>query len=219
LKQGFSNIDNIDQLWLMMLVGGFLAIWLGVFSSHMAHQLFESYAVSDSLGVIGNYVNFIFINSLVVYNLVNSNVFQGINEESPKEDAEALATNTQHVQALLDAMKKDELYLNPELTLEDLANHTSFSTRSVSAMINSQLDKNFFEFVNEFRVAKAQSLLAEQHSTVPMSKVMEESGFNSKATFNRFFKRSTSMTPTEYRNKCSKNQLVKQSGFSLWQRV
>jgi len=207
LKQGYSNIENIDQSWLMILAYGFLAIWLGVFSSYIGHKVFNSFPFSNAMGVIGNYLNFIFINAIVVYSLVKSNIFQGIKEE--KELKEEIDSDTvleediqfleEDIQRLEKSMAIDLLYLEPELTLEQLANHTGISTRQISTIVNRRFNKNFFEFVNDYRVAKAKELLEITDKPIPMLDVMADAGFNSKSTFNRFFKKATGTTPTEYR--------------------
>ena len=93
-------------------------------------------------------------------------------------------------------MLQDKLYLEPELSLSDLAVKLKTNTSVLSAAINSNFGKNFNDFVNEYRVEefKKQIKLPEnQHYT--LLAVAFDCGFNSKATFNRAFKKFTGQAP------------------------
>ena len=69
----------------------------------------------------------------------------------------------------------------------------------VSELINSELEKSFSDFVNEFRVEEVIRLINKgKHIESTLSYVGEEAGFNSKANFFRIFKKVTGMTPNEY---------------------
>ncbi len=71
-------------------------------------------------------------------------------------------------------------------------------------MINEKHDKNFFLYINEFRIREAQKMMSDKNNTeMSILRIAYEIGFNSKATFNRMFKTVTGLTPTEYRRRCS----------------
>ncbi len=73
-------------------------------------------------------------------------------------------------------------------------------------MINRHFQKNFFEFINGYRIDEAKKLLAnEKYEKVTIIEIMAQVGFNSKATFNTFFKKLVGVTPSQYR----KEQLKK----------
>lgn len=99
---------------------------------------------------------------------------------------------------LVRLMEEDEIYLNPELTVDQLARAARLPSRQTSNIINRKFNMNFFEFVNHYRVEHAKRLLANnpEYSVIEIS---EMSGFNSKSAFNRFFKKVTGVTPTEHR--------------------
>lgn len=100
---------------------------------------------------------------------------------------------------LQDAMQEDKLYLDPELNLSKLSDHTSIPGRTISIVINQHLGRSFNEFVNEYRIEEVKRFLLDpnyQHLTI--SGISLEAGFNSQATFQRVFKSKTGMTPREY---------------------
>ena len=89
-------------------------------------------------------------------------------------------------------------YLNPELTLADLADQVAMTPREVSELLNQSLGVHFFDYINGHRIAHAQKRLVES----PAQSVLEillDSGFNSKSSFNTAFKKQVGMTPSAYR--------------------
>ena len=89
-------------------------------------------------------------------------------------------------------------YLQPELTLGELAAQLRTNTTWLSRVINSGCGQNFNDFVNEYRVQEAERRLQDpryQHFT--LLAVALESGFNSKSTFNRVFRKLRGATPSE----------------------
>ena len=102
-----------------------------------------------------------------------------------------------NIERLLAHMKAAEPYLNPSLTLSELAEQLSVSPRELSALINQTLGLGFFDFVNRHRIDRAKEMLAAGDRTV--LEILYAVGFNSKSSFNTAFKRHVHMTPTRYR--------------------
>lgn len=96
------------------------------------------------------------------------------------------------------AMTQDHLYRNQGITLRHLSDHTRVSENHLSEVLNSHMGRNFYEFINHWRVRDACALLAQLD--VPIIAIGEEVGFNSRSTFNAAFKKETGLTPSEYRS-------------------
>lgn len=102
-------------------------------------------------------------------------------------------------QRLIVAMEQDKLYLDPELNLEKLAEHTGLSTRQISGLLNQYRAINFNGFVNHYRVQEYKlRLTTSSLSKFTMAGLALECGFSSPATFQRIFKQSTGMSPTVF---------------------
>lgn len=98
-------------------------------------------------------------------------------------------------------MENEKPYLNPKLTLSELARTMGKNQRDLSRVINELYQQNFYEFVNAFRIQKFKELvLIPENRTFTILSLAYESGFNSKATFNSAFKKITQLTPSEYIN-------------------
>jgi len=97
-------------------------------------------------------------------------------------------------------LKNKKPYLNPDYSLQMMAEDLNISRHKLSEAINNGQKKNFYKLINEFRVEEVKEMLvnsAFSHYTV--LGIGLECGFNSKTSFNRIFKEETGLTPTEYK--------------------
>ncbi|GAB3176250.1 helix-turn-helix domain-containing protein [Telluribacter humicola] len=106
---------------------------------------------------------------------------------------------TEYTDKLLLYMDTSKPYLNNDYTLQNLSDDTGIPKHHLSQVINDKLGKNFFTFINEYRVQAAQELLLnEQYKHYTILAVAMEAGFSSKATFNSVFKKITGITPSQF---------------------
>ena len=98
---------------------------------------------------------------------------------------------------LLELMKKVKLYLNPKLTLTELAQSLEISNNHLSQIINQYEQVNFHDFVNKYRVEEFIQNAQSNRSFTLLSHALD-SGFNSKSSFNTVFKRFKSVTPSQF---------------------
>jgi putative ABC transport system permease protein len=106
---------------------------------------------------------------------------------------------------LKEAVAANRLYEDAELTLTTLAVKLTIHPHDLSRIINVGLEKNFSDFINEFRVREvARKMLDPAYDRLTLLGIAYESGFNSQRTFNRVFKEMTGKTPVEYKNSLEK---------------
>ncbi|MCO5949870.1 ABC transporter permease [Mucilaginibacter flavidus] len=106
---------------------------------------------------------------------------------------------------LKEAVAANRLYEDAELTLTTLAVKLQIHPHDLSRIINAGLEKNFSDFINEFRVREiARKMQEPGYDQLTLLGIAYESGFNSKTTFNRVFKEMTGKTPVEYKNSFKK---------------
>ncbi|WP_310395807.1 helix-turn-helix transcriptional regulator [Hymenobacter sp.] len=95
-------------------------------------------------------------------------------------------------------MAEEQPWLEPELTLAELAHRLRTNTSLLSHVINTGCGQNFNDFVNSYRVAEAERKLQDpRFAHYSLVGIALEAGFNSKSTFNRVFKKLTGRTPGE----------------------
>lgn len=121
-------------------------------------------------------------------------------EKSNSNNAQSELISSQ-ISGLKQYMTEKEPFLDPSLTIQELANQIDIPVRDLSVLINHHMDQHFFDFVNEYRIQKAMNILKDKSKNdVTVLEILYEVGFNSKSSFNTSFKKYTSLTPTAYRN-------------------
>ncbi|MFN3968394.1 helix-turn-helix domain-containing protein [Flavobacterium sp.] len=94
---------------------------------------------------------------------------------------------------------KEKLYENPELTLTDLAKKLETNASVISRVVNQGFGLNFNDFINQYRIdAVKKAFNAGNHKKSTLLGIAFDCGFNSKATFNRAFKKSTGLSPKDF---------------------
>ena len=198
-----------------------------------------AYVISLSTkGILSIQLNYTFIlfKSLTIHaigylainrpsHLFFANAMEASAEESPihtKESTQASAekyaksglSETQmdkFYERLLDCIQKEEPHLNYDLNLSELAKRVGISNHHLSQVINQRAKQTFYDFINLHRVEYAKKLFenAEYDSKHNAIEIAYKAGFNSKASFNRVFKKHTGQTPTVFRNEARKHRDVK----------
>lgn len=114
----------------------------------------------------------------------------GLTEENAKN----------YARILVEYMDKTEIWKDPELSIAKLSSKTEISKHQLSEVLNEYMGKNFYIFVNEYRVKYAKKLLTQKEwANWSILAIAYECGFNSKTAFNNFFKKNTQHTPSEFR--------------------
>ncbi|MEX0686950.1 MAG: helix-turn-helix domain-containing protein [Balneolales bacterium] len=104
-----------------------------------------------------------------------------------------------HHSKLLGLMNNKKPYLEPKLTLNMLAGELDISLNHLSQVINQHEDKNFYDFVNGYRVEEFKKRVSDRaNSNYSILAIAFDSGFNSKSSFNSVFKRISGETPSDY---------------------
>jgi len=103
-----------------------------------------------------------------------------------------------YLQALDKKLKEDKIYKRNQLRLSELAEEMQISSHHLSQIINEEKQKNFFDFINSYRVQEAQERIALGKGRT-LLEVALEVGFNNKNSFNSAFKKHTGMTPSSYK--------------------
>ncbi|MCU0363893.1 MAG: helix-turn-helix domain-containing protein [Bacteroidales bacterium] len=108
----------------------------------------------------------------------------------------------EYLNRILAYMESSRAYLNRDLTIQDISSGTRISKHHITQVLNERHGKNFFTFINEYRVREVISRFSDpKYSNFTILAIALDSGFNSKATFNSIFKGMTGLTPSEFREK------------------
>ncbi|NAY92399.1 helix-turn-helix domain-containing protein [Muricauda sp. JGD-17] len=191
LRQGHlaHTIEKERKSWYMLLLlGGFL-LQLAYFSNYILGL--TPYLMGPVI-----YAIFLFVTSIYV--------FKYPQVLSASKGNQNIAIAPEHVERiskrLLEHMKTEQPFLNPNCTLGSLAKEINVQPYKLSYLINKEFDQNFSTFLNTYRIQKAMQLLQdENYRSIKISAIAFDCGFNSLSSFNTAFKKATSQTPSEFR--------------------
>ncbi len=123
-------------------------------------------------------------------------------ESQPKTDSykeEDIEQFKLFAQRAEDYLSSSEAYVNPHLTLNDIAKAIGISSKNLSRSINSVLGKTFFDLVNGYRVEKSKALLMQKKEKgLTLETIAEQCGFNSQVVYCNVFKKALGMTTTKW---------------------
>lgn len=207
IKTYFSDIENIDLSWLKILLKAALLVY-GIINAVYIIDLFVTVAPFGALQLASFTLGAIYIVVLGFFGLRQGNLFEtqkiNLNLEQALANQENHKQNTpsreeQFIHRLLDHMKEQKPYLDPEFNLAKLSDQLDVTPEYLSKILNTHLNRSFFDFVNRYRTDEFKQRCREEDSAnLTLMGIAYECGFNSKATFNRVFKNLTGVTPGEY---------------------
>jgi AraC-like DNA-binding protein len=167
---------------------------------------------ADSIHKIGI---FLFVLSLSFFGVQQPAVFPKSEQRDPDEDPDCRGTHgkyetsglkegqlQEYLRLVENCMLSKKPYLDGDLTLASLAEQLGMPRHHLTETINSKLGKNFFSYINGYRIHEAMQLLINpQNQQLTILEISHLAGFNSKSSFNTFFKKSTQLSPTQFRKK------------------
>jgi YesN/AraC family two-component response regulator len=225
LKEVFSALDKVKLNWLRNITLMAL-VAIGMFILEVILYFLDLRILE--FGQISSFLIAIYVYTLGYWGMLKSEVFlepsimNSMNEltrfeqheiqseiqaEAKKYEKSGLSEEKAReiLDALLLMMEQQRPYRDSEITLTQLASRLSFSPHNLSEVINTRLKKNFFDFMNEYRVAEVKKyLLDPTRSHLKILSIAMDAGFNSKSSFNTIFKKQTGVTPSEFREQRSK---------------
>jgi AraC-like DNA-binding protein len=149
---------------------------------------------------LNGYANAIRVSTLLDMNGQEVDVFQEIEIASKeKENTSDEKDIKQWKVKILELIAQKRIFENPKLTLSDVSKELGVTTKTVSMVVNSGFQMNFNDFINYHRVeALKEKLQNGDHQKSTLLGLAYDCGFNSKATFNRAFKKNTGNSPKDY---------------------
>ncbi len=213
-KEVTSSLESVRLGWLRYLTLAAMSAWI-IF---LVENTLMSAGINVSNFLITSICAGIYVYSIGYYGLLKSEVFStpavrsvmaeiigsasGKGSSSRKYERSGLDDDTSEFIAskLIDIMEREKPFTEPSLTLAQLAGMLSISPHNLSEVINTKFGRNFFDFVNGYRIDAVKKDLADpSKNDLNILSIAFDAGFNSKATFNSVFKQATLLTPSEYR--------------------
>jgi AraC-like DNA-binding protein len=207
IQQFSANTEGINLNWLEYII-------LIIFIVSIVYVIYNLSYNANSLNV---FINLVFLSVIyfVAYNSLKQKEIYPVEEKQRKElisideisETEEIKRklisdeDLSRIKAQLEElMTNQKPYLDSELNLIKLSEQLSVSTHHLSYVINTGFQKNFFQYINEYRIDYAKKLLKDNsNNKLSILGIAYESGFNSKTSFNTTFKKFTDQTPSEFK--------------------
>ena len=210
LRNIFSDLGKKELAWLRNLLFAYGTAWLLSLVYCLLAHVMRVTGSHQSLTIATTMVSVAVLLPMSVLAFRQPAVFAGIGQTWMNTEAtsggsasdrspEPLASRIEQL------MKEHQPYLYSNLTVERLARQAELSPRELSQFLNQQMGKNFYEFVNGYRIEHARQRLADPAETGTITDIMYEAGFNSKSVFNTLFRKTIGKTPSQYRRSLRKN--------------
>ncbi len=218
VNENYSDIGKYNYKWIRQLLYAFLFILLVTVIKNFTWSFFNE-TMHGILDLLLKLVVLVFITWIIYKALKRPYLFSGVNsqikllKELIKEQelidkvssTNQLSIQEKALQQKLDRfMSQEKPYLDPALTLHDLARLLDVPSRELSILLNQYYKQHYFDFINSYRIDHAiQILLDPERKKLTVLEIMFDVGFNSKSSFNTAFKKYTNLSPTAYRAKHS----------------
>lgn len=198
LRNKFSSAISKNLNWMNFIVTGFIFktgfdIWYKIAESGSTSRIIAIYSSCIIL--------FIFLNVMIYMGLKHPFIWSGVSPNvNKKKLALSKSLQDKYLEKLFSYTREYKPYLNPDISIEELANNVNIPARTLSWILNQRLNQNFNDFINSLRVKESERIFREIESNrKTIQEVLFEVGFNCKSSFNAAFKKHTNMTPTEFR--------------------
>ncbi len=201
IKQQYSSIENLNLNWMwLILIQLVLFFFVWGYSRFFVSDLISTIYYLCAMAMWTCVLFFIDRYERALKATQGAD-FVPMDEENLLENNDNTITQYHFIDRLNELFEQDKIYLNPKLTINDLAYDLKTNRTYVSDYINTVLKINFFDFVNEYRLKYSAELLRD-NPMLTLEQVAEQSGFNSLSTFRRSFQKLYQCTPHEYRKSC-----------------
>lgn len=227
VEHSYSNVGRVNLVWLLWLAGAAAGTWV-IATALGINEIATALGVTDMARVRDDHVSLAI--AIIVYGigymgLRQPEVFRYDTAEypvairlvgpsagslpPPKPEAPLLRYERSGLgdreaeklkESLLRVMDEERPWKDSELTLADLAERLDTTPHKISEVLNSEIGRTFYDFVNGYRVREVQRRIeAGEARTLKMLALALDAGFASKSTFNEAFKKHTRQTPSGFR--------------------
>jgi len=203
----FSRVEILKKLklisgigWLQFVIIGFVILWTINLYSFASYMVLQKPVWCAQTGSIYALTLFLFLTSIMFILLLKPEICFFI--EKYKNSPINEDFKNKYKQSLIEYMDIKKPYLEPEISLEDVAKDLSINTRLLSQIVNQSFKKNFNGYLNEFRINEAIKQLSDIRNKKTIQEIIFDSGFNTISVFYTEFKKHTGLTPQEFRTSC-----------------
>ncbi|QTD37147.1 helix-turn-helix transcriptional regulator [Polaribacter batillariae] len=207
IESKFSNIDRISLKWLETIILGATIVFGLIFLFYLFYFFSKdlNYETIGKISVVGICV---FQAVLGYYGIRRTSLFHNSNDfvldvkTKYKKTGLSKSMAEKYYNDLCIYMEKEKPFLDSELTLTDLSKQIDVKPNQLSQVINQFSDKNFYSYVNGYRINTVAKMLKDKSKDhISILGLAYDAGFKSKSVFNSLFKSIYGITPSQYKKR------------------
>ena len=198
-----KQIDKLERNWTKTLISFFVFIFLiacfrAEFAESHKWDYLSKYLAAYSFSTF--IIMMLVLNILFPHNSSSKNSNDDTDSNTKYKNSGLTLDMSQRVKSQLkEIMETKKPYLDHTLNLQGLANILNIDRYSLSQVINQEFGKNFYEFVNDYRINESIHLIESNPKRIELiTDLIYESGFNNKVSFYKAFKKRKHKTPSQY---------------------
>ncbi|MBN2480315.1 MAG: helix-turn-helix domain-containing protein [Bacteroidales bacterium] len=205
LLDEFSTIDSYKMItWILFLLVFYIFFW----SSTVAMGFANYFTGREGLIPVFTYSALLLLTYILgFYGLKQQTIFEHTHLQMQNGSEKYLKSRLQPSykakikKKINEFFEKEKPYLDPELTMGKLSEMLNISRHVLTEVINTDLNRNFYQLVNEYRVEAVKKKLEDpRQKHFSIEAIGYDCGFNSKSTFFSVFKSITGYTPAQYKS-------------------
>lgn len=200
LQNQFSTIgDNNSLIWIIFLLWFYVTfcvtiISFGSYSYFTGTEMMISYNINYTVLLLLVYI-------LGFYGLRQKRLYVGVEDEKTKKYQKSFLSETRKQEIknqIIQYFENEKPYLNSEFCMDHLSSKLSIPKHHLTEVLNIEIKKNFFLFVNTYRIENAKKILHKKSKLFSIEAIGYDCGFSSKSSFYTTFKKITGKTPLQY---------------------
>ncbi|MDD3272674.1 MAG: helix-turn-helix transcriptional regulator [Bacteroidales bacterium] len=205
LKNELSSIESSDKLnWLLFISIFYTIYWIILL---IASLTIVTIRLSSAFPTMYSYIVLLAMSFIISYYGVRQReihkFFWKFNQPERGVQKYERAESAERVEGAKRAIEKivieERSFLNPDLSLQMLSEMTGYPRYLVTEVLNKTMNTNFFTYINGLRSDEAKRMLISPNNKYSIEAIGNECGFKSRSSFYSFFKKSTGMTPNEFK--------------------
>lgn len=215
IRDFFSFEERINLKWVSYVVNSYFMLFLSTSFLVFGAVQFQLFPIEKAFAFVAICLSFMMI-AFGFYGFRQTAVFSNrefqqltssnsVDTTARKASYSKSGLTPEKVKSLAHRLKTymetEKPFLNEDLSLPLLAEQSEISRPYLSQIINQEYQMNFYDFVNRYRVEEAKErLISEDHKHLSVLGIAFDCGFKSKSSFNRYFKKYSGVSPSEFKN-------------------
>ncbi len=201
IKNEFSSISNrTDISWIRIIAIIYITYSIATLILGIIFYLknYNSISLVYFISLFSLFLVYLFS----YYGLLQEQIYKPKEIQTGSANPEVMGSEMEEIKnKIFVFFDKEKPYLNADFNMTVFSEKMNIPKHQLTTVLNKFIGKNFFKFVNEFRVEEVKKSLLDPKNIFSIEAIGYDCGFNSKSSFFTIFKKETGLTPLQFKKK------------------